>query len=40
MDAVAGMEVLGASVVENIGNTPLLRLRDPAIPPRVEDEYD
>lgn len=36
MDAVAGMEVLGASVVENIGNTPLLRLRDPAIPPRVE----
>ena len=36
MNAVAGTEVLGASVVENIGNTPLLRLRDPAIPPRVE----
>jgi cysteine synthase B len=28
--------VLGASVVEQIGNTPLLRLRDPAIPPKVE----
>ena len=26
----------GASIVEQIGNTPLLRLRDPAIPPRVE----
>ena len=26
----------GLSVVEQIGNTPLLRLRDPAIPPRVE----
>ena len=36
MKAVAGTEVPGASVVENIGNTPLLRLRDPAIPPRVE----
>ena len=36
MSAGAGAEVLGASVVENIGNTPLLRLTDPAIPPRVE----
>ena len=36
MSAGAGAEVLGASVVENIGNTPLLRLSDPAIPPRVE----
>ena len=36
MSAGAGTEVLGASVVENIGNTPLLRLTDPAIPPRVE----
>ena len=26
----------GLSVVEQIGDTPLLRLRDPAIPPRVE----
>ena len=36
MSAGAGAAVLGASVVENIGNTPLLRLTDPAIPPRVE----
>ena len=36
MSAGAGATVLGASVVENIGNTPLLRLTDPAIPPRVE----
>ena len=36
MSAGVGAEVLGASVVENIGNTPLLRLTDPAIPPRVE----
>ena len=28
--------VAGLSVVEQIGDTPLLRLRDPAIPPRVE----
>ena len=28
--------VTGLSVVEQIGDTPLLRLRDPAIPPRVE----
>ena len=28
--------MIGLSVVEQIGNTPLLRLRDPAIPPRVE----
>lgn len=26
----------GRSIVDEIGNTPLLRLRDPAIPPRVE----
>ena len=36
MSAGAGAAVLCASVVENIGNTPLLRLTDPAIPPRVE----
>jgi cysteine synthase B len=28
--------VIGLSVVEQIGDTPLLRLRDPAIPPKVE----
>ena len=28
--------MIGLSVVEQIGNTPLLRLRDSAIPPRVE----
>lgn len=28
--------MIGLSVVEQIGDTPLLRLRDPAIPPRVE----
>ena len=27
---------LGSSVIEEIGNTPLLRLRDPTIPPHVE----
>lgn len=32
----AGSAALSSSVVENIGNTPLLRLVDPAIPPRVE----
>ena len=36
MSEGAGAAVLSASVVENIGNTPLLRLTDPAIPPRVE----
>ncbi len=28
--------MIGLSVVEQIGDTPLLRLKDPAIPPRVE----
>ena len=36
MSAETVAEAVGASVVENIGNTPLLRLRDSAIPPLVE----
>ena len=33
---VDALPILSPSIVEQIGNTPLLRLRDPAIPARVE----